>query len=189
MAVINVLQMIIKQDSPCRIENRTNHKRIMICQSGFEDAWIQLEPLSTSSFSWENPYGQKIIDAKIDNHGNTSLWKLDMEKKGLYSAEKPELGLQFHIIEIGDITVARFAEITPSSSNDEIRLLTPLGNWGSFHLQKDTQQNSAPIELIVELGIVGVSVVDHRPKEVSYLYFERVFVSYSTGYDGGATSR
>ncbi|KAK4844286.1 hypothetical protein QYF36_018501 [Acer negundo] len=177
-------------NGPIRIENRTNSKRITIRQSGFdEDAWIQLEPLSTSTFSWEDPYGQKIIDAKIDNHGSMSVWKLDMEKNELYSAEEGELGLQFHVIEMGDFKIARFTEVRTSSSNDEIRSLAPMGNWGSFHMQEEMQHNSTPIELIVELGVVGVSVVDHRPMELSYLYLERVFVSYSTGYDGGATSR
>lgn len=86
------------------------------------------------------------------------------------------------------IKVARFTEVSISSSHEEIRSLTP-GNWGTSRMQRETQHNSSPIELIVELGVVGLSVVDHRPKELSYLYLERVFVSYSTGYDGGATSR
>ncbi|CAH1448993.1 unnamed protein product [Lactuca virosa] len=47
----------------------------------------------------------------------------------------------------------------------------------------------APLEIIVELGVVGVSLVDHRSKELAYFYLERVFVSYSTGYDSGITSR
>lgn len=171
-----------------RIENRTFGRKISIRQSGFgEDAWIQLEPLSTSAFSWEDPYGQKSIDAKIDSCGTIGVWRLELERTGLYSAEH-ELGLQFHVLEMGSIKVARFTEVSISSSHEEIRSLTP-GNWGTSSMQRETQHNSSPIELIVELGVVGLSVVDHRPKELSYLYLERVFVSYSTGYDGGATSR
>ncbi|CAI9287577.1 unnamed protein product [Lactuca saligna] len=45
------------------------------------------------------------------------------------------------------------------------------------------------LTIIVELGVVGVSLVDHRPKELAYFYLERVYVSYSTGYDSGTTSR
>lgn len=171
-----------------RIENRTISKTISIRQSGFgEDAWIPLEPLSTSTFAWEDPYGQKLLDAKIDGHGSAGVWRLDLERTGLYSAVEVELGLQFHVLEIGDIKVARFTEDRASSSH-EIRSLTP-GNWGNSQMQRETQSTSTPMELIIELGVVGVSVVDHRPKELSYLYMERVFVSYLTGYDGGTTSR
>lgn len=171
-----------------RIENRTMSKKIAIRQSGFgEDAWISLEPLSTSNFAWEDPYGQKILDAKIDGHGTSGVWSLDLERTGLYSAVDGELGLQFHVLEIGDIKVARFTEVRTSSSH-EITSLTP-GNWGNSQMERETKSTSTPMELIIELGVVGVSVVDHRPKELSYLYMERVFVSYLTGYDGGTISR
>ncbi|KAK1286591.1 hypothetical protein QJS10_CPB20g01337 [Acorus calamus] len=53
----------------------------------------------------------------------------------------------------------------------------------------EVQNDAVPLELIVELGVVGISVIDHRPKELLYLYLERVFISYSTGYDGRNTSR
>ncbi|KAE8677392.1 hypothetical protein F3Y22_tig00111513pilonHSYRG00017 [Hibiscus syriacus] len=46
-----------------------------------------------------------------------------------------------------------------------------------------------PIEVIIELGVVGVSIVDHMPRELFYVYLDRAFISYSTGYDGGTTSR
>lgn len=147
-----------------------------------------MEPLSTKKFSWEDPYGQKFIDAKIDGDGRISAWKLDLERTGISSADG-EIGLQFHVIEMGDIKVARFMDYGSSTSHEESRSLTLAGNWGNPHIQSEMQNTSTPIELIVEVGVVGISVVDHRPKELSFLYLERVFVSYSTGYDGGATSR
>lgn len=175
-----------------RIENRSHGKTISICQSGFgEDAWIQLQPLSTTNFSWEHPYGQKFIDAKVAGNDSNSVWKLNLERNGLISAEEQELGLRFLVVEMDDITVARFMDgRTPgSSSHEEITSPTLTGIHENSQIKSMVQNNAAPVELMIELGVVGVSVVDQRPKEISYLYLERVSISYSTGYDGGTTSR
>lgn len=168
-------------NGPIRIENRTN-KTICIRQSGFgEYAWIQLGPLSTSIFSWEDPNGQKAIDAKIDVEPDTGVKTFDLEKAG-HSSVVGELGMEFHVIVMGNVTVARFTydSACGSSSCVEMRSLAPTGK---------PQSDATPIEIIIDLGVVGVSVMDHRPKELCYLYLENFSVSYSTGYDGGATSR
>ncbi|PQQ07890.1 uncharacterized protein Pyn_00513 [Prunus yedoensis var. nudiflora] len=174
-------------NGPIRIENRTDCKTISIRQSGFgEDAWITIAPLSTTNFSWEDPYGQKFIQAKVGSELEIGPWELDLERTGICYAEEG-LGLQFHVIETSDIKVARFTNTTTSGTSSHRQLA---GNWGHSHMPNTTQNNGAtPVELIIEFGVVGVSIIDHRPKEVSYLYFERVFVSYSTGYDGGTTAR
>lgn len=173
-----------------RLENRTANKTISVRQSGFsDDSWVQLKPLSTTNFSWEDPYGQRLIDAKIDGGNGTVVCNLELDKTGSYSVDDGGLGLSFHI-ETGHIKVARFTDDRPgSSSNEAGRLLTSVGNSATSYVKSKTQENPAPLELIVELGVVGISVVDHRPKELSYLYLERFFISYSTGYDGGTTSR
>nr|GEW79812.1 hypothetical protein [Tanacetum cinerariifolium] len=80
-------------------------------------------------------------------------------------------------------------ETTESRSDGLGRSLVSFENWKIANMPNTEQKNSSPLELIVELGVVGVSLVDHRPKELCYLYLERVFISYSTGYDGGTTSR
>ncbi|BFG31191.1 hypothetical protein CerSpe_174650 [Prunus speciosa] len=174
-------------NGPIRIENRTDSKTISIRQSGFgEDAWITIAPLSTTNFSWEDPYGQKFIQAKVDSELEIGPWELDLERTGICYAEEG-LGLQFHVIETSDIKVARFTNATTSGTSSHRQLA---GNWGHSNMPNTIQNNGAtPVELIIEFGVVGVSIIDHRPKEVSYLYFERVFVSYSTGYDGGTTAR
>lgn len=175
-----------------RIENSTVSKTISIRQSGFgEDAWVPLEPCSTTNFAWEDPYGQRFLEAKVDNDLCTEVWELDLETTSICSFAE-ELGLQFHVVEIGDIKIGRFSDTrtTDTSLHKQIRSLQLAGNGGHSNLQNTRQNNSAsPLELIIEFGVVGVSIIDHRPKEVSYFYFERVFVSYSTGYDGGMTSR
>ncbi|KAL6175919.1 hypothetical protein ACLB2K_052557 [Fragaria x ananassa] len=178
-------------NGPIRIENRTVTKTISIRQSGFgEDAWVPLEPFSTTNFAWEDPYGQRFIEAKVDNGLSTGVWELDLETTDIFSSE--ELGLLFHVVEIGDIRIGRFSDTRTidASLHEQNRSLQLAGSWGHSNLQNTNQNNGAsPLEIIIEFGVVGLSIIDHRPKEVSYFYFERVFVSYSTGYDGGMTNR
>ncbi|KAK6251014.1 hypothetical protein SCA6_005019 [Theobroma cacao] len=167
---------------PVRIENRTTIKTICIRQSGFgEDAWISLGPLSTTNFSWEDPYGQKFIDAKIDGDFNNRVLKVDLARAGQFSSGE-ELGMQLHVFETGNIKVVRFTD-------DQTWKVSSCEDAGPLTSAEKPQINVTPVEIIIELGVVGVSVVDHMPKELFYLYLDRVFISYSTGYDGGTTSR
>lgn len=100
-------------------------------------------------------------------------------------------GLLFHVVDMGNIKVARFVDDKSTGSRSDAlgRSLASFEHWRSANMSTTEQEKPAPLELIVELGVVGVSLVDHRPKELCYLYLERVFVSYSTGYDSGTTSR
>lgn len=77
----------------------------------------------------------------------------------------------------------------PTNSNEGSGAPMLGGNWGSADIHAKTTEQGSPLELIVELGVVAVSIMDHRPRELAYLYMEKFFISYSTGYDGGTTSR
>ena len=175
-----------------RIENRSVGKRIHICQSGFgDDASILLEPLSTSNFSWEDPYGLKVIDAKVHCDNFIAEYKFDLENSGLCSVGEGPLRLKFHVVEMGDIKVARFTDdwTLGSTSHENFDFLIPVGNWGNSHMKNKMQNIATPVELIIELGVFGISIMDHRPKELLYMHLESVSLSYSTGYDGGTTNR
>ncbi|KAF6135497.1 hypothetical protein GIB67_015350 [Kingdonia uniflora] len=179
-------------NGPIRVENRTTDKRISIRQSGLsDDAWVHLEPLSTTSFSWEDPYGQKLIDAQIRNGDSTFCQKLSLIGTKEDSTDGKIPGVQFHVVEAGDIVIAKFSEESISESGiADGQILETIGNGGgTLGIPNKTPSSAAPVELIIELGVVGVSLIDHRPRELAYLYLERVFLSYSTGYDGGTTSR
>lgn len=174
-----------------RIENRTRNCTIRFRQTGFgDDAWIQLQPLSTARFSWEDPYGQKVIDAEVYTGSNTGVYKFDLDKVGLSSIDD-KCGFFLHVANIGDIKVVRFMNrhTLPTNSNEGTGASMLGGNWGSSHIHAKTTEQGSPLELILELGVVGISIVDHRPRELAYLYMEKFFISYSTGYDGGTTSR
>uniref|UniRef100_A0A7N1A9Q6 Peroxin/Ferlin domain-containing protein n=1 Tax=Kalanchoe fedtschenkoi TaxID=63787 RepID=A0A7N1A9Q6_KALFE len=169
---------------PFRIENRTFSKTISIRQSGFgDDAWVILRPLSTTNFSWENPYGPRLIDARVDTEACISISNFDMEVDGSCFVEET-LGVQFQVVDVGSIKIVRLTDVTMVIGDG----IVPASNWGNnFH--GHMANNESPLEIIIELAVVGVSLVDHRPKELSYMYLERVFLSYSSGYDGGTTSR
>lgn len=105
-----------------------------------------------------------------------------MERAGQLSTGEGELGTHFQVFEIGNIKVVRFTDdwTWKSSSHEATR---------SLATAEKPQVDVTPVEIIIELGVVGVSVVDKVPKELFYLYLDRVFISYSSGYDGGSTSR
>lgn len=159
-------------------------------QTGFgDDAWIPLQPLSTVNFSWEDPYGQKVTDIVVNSGSDTGVYKIGFDNAGISSVDDNN-GLFLHIAIVGDVKVVRFMNknklLTKSEGGGAIMLG---GNWGSSYVHASMPEQGSPLELILELGIVGISVVDHRPRELAYLYMEKFFISYSTGYDGGTTSR
>ena len=160
-------------------------------QSGFgEDSWVLLEPLTTVNFAWEDPYGQKFLDAKVENDHRSGVFRLDMENGVVDSELCRDLEVNFHVKEIGDIKIARFTDDdSTSQSPHEIISLTSVGNNRYSARQTPSEQKTTTLEFIIEMGLVGISLVDHVPKELSYFYLEKVFVSYSTGYDKGRTSR
>ncbi|CAH9120085.1 unnamed protein product [Cuscuta europaea] len=165
---------------PIRIENRTSTAIIRIRQSGFgDDTWIKLLPFSTTNFSWEDPYGLKVLDSEICSGISCTVMKLDLDKPGFcYKCDGS--GLLFHVIDLDDIRVGRFID-------ENMSTLHP--NEGTSLTESVNLGRSSLMELTIELGAIGVSVVNHNPKELSYIYLERVSISYSTGYDGGSTSR
>ncbi|KAL7609935.1 hypothetical protein Lser_V15G10156 [Lactuca serriola] len=180
------------RDGPIRIENRTASKVVRIRQSGLNtDDWIRLEPRASTKFSWVDPYGEKFIDTEVHNNNEVTVCKLDMDKLGVSSECCEGTGLLFHVVEMGNIKVARFVDDVATGSHTDglSRSMASFENWKSANMPTTEKETAAPLELIVELGVVGVSLVDHRPKELAYFYLERVFVSYSTGYDSGTTSR
>ncbi|XP_073000916.1 uncharacterized protein [Typha latifolia] len=179
-------------DGPIRIENRMNHMIIHARQSGLdENAWIHLRPLSTTKFAWEDPYGRRLLDVAIQSGDETYIHCVSLEKPMDSCAELRARGIRLHIMDYGDIKIVQFADdrIISQMGQHEQSDSNLIYHSVSSSSQNEMQSNTAPLELIVEIGVIGLSLVDHRPRELLYLYLERVFISYSTGYDSGKTSR
>lgn len=118
------------------------------------------------------------------------MYKFDLNKYG-FSSIDDNFGLFLHVANIGDIKVVRLVNMDQllSRSKEGSGSLMLGGCWGNSHIQAKMPEQGSPMELILELGVVGISIVDHKPRELAYLYMEKFFISYSTGYDGGTTSR
>jgi vacuolar protein sorting-associated protein 13A/C len=174
----------------CRIENRTGTTTISTRQSGLgEDTWIEVKPLSTRKYSWDDPYGQKAIDVSIQKGDVACVLCVDLENPvGSYASFR-EHGLKFSMVETSDIKILKF---TDYPRKDEVYGLPGselMDHQASALKENEIEPGARPLELIVELGVVGISLIDHKPRELLYLHLQKVFISYMTGYDSGTTSR
>lgn len=180
---------INKKKNYFRIENRLDRTKISIRQSGSDDSWIQLDSLSTTNFSWINFYGQKLLDICIHNHTKCFINNVSVEENSEHCLElNSHANICLDILEFEDIKILRFSNIERAidSERSSIMLVSYKGTSSS---QDKMVMDTKPLELIIELGSVGTSLIDHKPKELLFLYFGRVFISYSTGYVTGKTSR
>lgn len=159
----------------CRIENRTRGKTIQVQQSGLiEEAWIHLEPCTTKKYSLENPYGMKVLEVGIQSGENISIHSINLEEPSESSVDLREKhGIEFHIIDVGDLKVVTFMD---ERNEMQMGRCNP-----STTMQTAFRSTTMQFEVIVELGVVGVSLIDHRPRELLYLHLQRVFISYLTG--------
>ncbi|XP_020672034.1 uncharacterized protein LOC110092030 [Dendrobium catenatum] len=174
------------ENGPIRIENRMADRTVRFRQSGLgDDFCIQLEPLSTSNFSWDDPYGQICIDVSIQ--GGAYVHNILLEE-GKDSTDLKAHGVQLCVEETGDIRVVRFVDDKRIVLSESKKRTEPLDKINNSSLN-EMQVSPSPLELIIELGVVGISLIDHHPRELLYLYLEKVFISYSTGYDSGKTNR
>ncbi|CAD6212089.1 unnamed protein product [Miscanthus lutarioriparius] len=174
---------------PIRIENRTSSTTISTRQSGLgEDSWIQVKPLATRKYSWDDPYGQKVIDVSVDKGDDTCVLSVDLENPIGSSISFREHGLMFSI-ETSDIKILKFADYLRKEEVYGLLGSELIDHQGPTLKANETEPGAGPLELIVELGVVGISLIDHKPRELLYLHLQKVFVSYMTGYDSGTTSR
>lgn len=148
-----------------------------------------MKPLATRRYSWDDPYGQKVIDVTIDKGDDTCVLCVDLENPTGSSTGFRENGLMFNL-ETSEIEILKFADY---SRKEEEGYGVPGSeltvHQGSALKENETEPGAGPLELIVELGVVGISLIDHKPRELLYLHLQKVFISYMTGYDSGTTSR
>lgn len=192
MSIVRKLIWVFYFPGCFRIENRIPNMKINIRQSTLgDDAWVTIHPLSSINFAWEVPYGPNLIDICLQNGNNISFQNISLENAtGSYAGLRKE-GFDFHITESGDKRNVRIIDIKKDLTEllDKQPTNESISNGDGPSLVEKMKTTAPPVEFIIELGVVGISLVDHRPRELLYLSLEKVFVSYSSGYDGGSTSR
>ena len=157
-------------------------------QSGLDDDARQLlKPLSTMNFAWEDPYGHHLLDVLVEHTGISSILTVEIDKVGDFYPQDASVttGICIRVIEVHDIKVVRFFD----DKRNPQKIYTAEENAQAanavesvFQVQSRKQSSTTPLEIILEVGAMGVSIVDQTPKEILYLYLQRVFISYSTGY-------
>jgi vacuolar protein sorting-associated protein 13A/C len=147
-----------------------------------------VKPHATRKYSWDDPYGQKVIDVSIDKGDDTCVLCVDLENPIGSSTSFREHGLMF-TVDTSDIKILKFADYIRKEEVYGLPGSELTDHQGSSLKENETEPGAGPLELIVELGVVGISLIDHKPRELLYLHLQKVFVSYLTGYDFGTTSR
>lgn len=144
------------------------------------------------AYAWEDPYGQRAIDIRISYGNGYSVERLSLDKPFTSPLTEIFQNIQLRITEVRGVKVVRFTDSGEGQKiapHDEGKTMVAVRNGGTSAMQNNVQNNALPLEVIVEVGVVAVSLIDHRPRELLYLYVERVFISYITGSDEMAASR
>ena len=68
-----------------------------------------MKPHATRKFSWDDPYGQKVIDVSIDKGDDTCVLCVDLENPIGSSTSFREHGLMF-TVGTSDIKILKFAD-------------------------------------------------------------------------------
>lgn len=74
-------------------------------------------------------------------------------------------------------------EETPNNEGEEIQVSVPTQGAAEPMQAEEELRPEAPsqMELVLNVGKLGLSVIDHRPRELVYLVMEKVDVLYGTG--------
>ncbi|XP_078437793.1 pleckstrin homology (PH) domain-containing protein isoform X2 [Wolffia australiana] len=174
---------------PMRIENRVVEK-VNIRQSTLgDDAWISLQPFSSTNFAWENPYGPTLVDICILKGTNLIGQNVSLENSGSCRNGLHEAGYDFDFIELRGMRIFRLVKIEKEFTDDLRGQCTNESTSRDIQSCVGREKSSSPMEIAIDLGVVGISLIDHKPRELLYLRLEKVFLSYSPSYNGGSSTR
>ncbi|CAM6084054.1 unnamed protein product [Calypogeia fissa] len=184
---------------PYRFENRTPDVPLKFRQLGLDDdSWQQLKPHSTKTFAWDDPEGQQLLEVVPANTDCTEFFRYEINNTG----DHPELSfgsdlahqVSVRVIELLEVKTVRFyckiVELEAISEDEEIEASSPgRGDESGHELARvDDKQGSAQVEVVVNIGKLGVSIIDQHPREILYLSLDNVITSYQIGF-GERTSR
>ena len=174
-----------------RIENRIADMKINIRQSTLgDDSWVTVHPLSSISYALEAPNGPTLVDIYIQNGNNTTSQTISLESIPGWDAGLCKEGFYLYGVDCGDVKIVRILNIKKELAEKlEKHHADESTSNGDNKSCIEKKPSASPVELVIDLGVVGISLVDHRPRELLYLSLEKVFLSYFSNYNGGNTSR
>lgn len=172
---------------PYRIENCSS-KTIAIYQKDVRAKLQRLRPFEAQPYAWEEPSKPRLLVVEITGEQPTareiSLDKIKSHKKPIVLADGTELRTE--VVVDGPTRVFRLmgAELSPS---------TPTKPADELEVSKEPMLRSKPptsrkVSLTFDLTGIGVSVVDHVPKELFYLILRRIHIDYASGVEEEAAA-
>ncbi|KAJ7562087.1 hypothetical protein O6H91_03G054700 [Diphasiastrum complanatum] len=169
---------------PYRIENRTESIKMKFRQFGLDDiSWQQLLPQSTSSFCWEDPHGQQLLEIQAFGMDRCFNGTYDIDKLGdhppLTCDQQPTICINVQVLHLGDAKVVRFfdKELQRSQSEDANGVLTLIG--ARLPIQTDEDYITNQLKLVIDVPKLGLSIIDHKPQEILFTCLESVNLAYA----------
>lgn len=173
-----------------RLDNRTNNTEFKIRQNGLDDdAWMNLPPHSTKTFAWEDHCQEQLLEVLA--LGNNVV--IDVNKIGYH----PALNLGPHssttvsvrVLELMEVKTVRFFEEIDELEEVEGEHEISSSQEEMMPAEEDAEeQASAQTEVVIDIPRLGLSVTDHKPQEILYLFLGNVIFTYQMGF-GARTSR
>lgn len=139
-----------------------------------DEAWQFLQPCSASSYVWENLEGEQLLEVLIAKSGISAMETYDINKPGKhYIRERSHsLGYYCEVLEVGSVKVVKVCEFIKNQQSSR----------GDEAVDSNESSPSSQMEVQLELGQLGVSLIDQKLREFVYLCMEKVSFTYVTGY-------
>ncbi|MCO5611230.1 hypothetical protein L7F22_065481 [Adiantum nelumboides] len=174
---------------PYRLENRMRNMELHYRQKGSSDEdWQILQPCSASLYVWENLEGEQLLEVLVSQAGVSNCETYDINKPGKYYHQQ---GSSFNncfceILEVGTVKVVKFCELNKNPRNQEPSTSGTAEPSQILTVDVNGSSSSSRMEMQLELGQLGISLIDLKLRELLYLYMEKVSFVYATGYAGNS---
>ncbi|KAI5072395.1 hypothetical protein GOP47_0012501 [Adiantum capillus-veneris] len=172
---------------PYRFENRMRDMELQYRQKGSSDEnWQLLQPCSASLYVWENLEGEELLEVLVAQDGVSDCETYDINKPGKYYHQQMSCLKNYfcEILEVGSVKVVKFCEFSENSHEKEPSTSGTAEPSQPLTVDVNPSSSSSRMEVQLELGQLGISLIDLKLRELLYLYMEKVSFVYATGYAG-----
>ncbi|XP_047948182.1 uncharacterized protein LOC125194160 isoform X1 [Salvia hispanica] len=180
--------------SPYRIENHSFFLPIQFRQvNGSSDSWRSLLPNASASFSWEDLGRERCLELLVDGDDPLSSQKYNIDEikdhQPIPVAGGPRRNLRVTIIREEKVNVVKISDWMPENETP-----VPLNRSASsvqqicesnYQLEPPPLVSESEFHFSLDVGELGLSIVDHTPEEILYLSLKTFVLSYATGLGSG----